>query len=72
MLIALYAHARFSGDESLLSSHVGFDLLLIRSCTHALPQYNTTKRWANYLVRQVLTPSNQCVLNAPRRLRMFI
>ncbi|KAJ8483513.1 hypothetical protein ONZ51_g4651 [Trametes cubensis] len=42
MLIALYAHARFSGDESLLSSH-----------------YNTTKRWANYLVSQALTPSNQ-------------
>ncbi|KAJ8483511.1 hypothetical protein ONZ51_g4652 [Trametes cubensis] len=42
MLIMLYAHARFSGDGSLLSSH-----------------YDLTKRWANYLVNQVLTSSNQ-------------
>ncbi|KAH9892777.1 DUF1793-domain-containing protein [Cubamyces lactineus] len=42
MLIMLYAHARFSGDGSLLSAH-----------------YGLAKRWANYLVDQALTPSNQ-------------
>ncbi|KAI0335016.1 DUF1793-domain-containing protein [Cubamyces sp. BRFM 1775] len=45
MLIMLYAHARFSGDGSLLNSH-----------------YDLAKRWANHLVDQALTPSNQ--LNA--------
>ncbi|KAI0645913.1 DUF1793-domain-containing protein [Trametes meyenii] len=42
MLIALYAHARFSGDGSLLNKH-----------------YNLTKRWADYLVNNTLTPTNQ-------------
>ncbi|KAI0358680.1 DUF1793-domain-containing protein [Trametes cingulata] len=42
MLIMLYAHARFSGDGSLLHKH-----------------YNLTKRWADYLVNESLTPSNQ-------------
>ncbi|KAI9067393.1 DUF1793-domain-containing protein [Trametes sanguinea] len=42
MLVALYAHARFSGDGSLISEH-----------------YNLTKRWADYLVANSLTPNNQ-------------
>ncbi|KAI0368348.1 DUF1793-domain-containing protein [Pilatotrama ljubarskyi] len=42
MLIMLYAHARFSGDGSLIYTH-----------------YNLTKRWADYLVNNALTPSNQ-------------
>ncbi|KAL7281458.1 hypothetical protein ACG7TL_004773 [Trametes sanguinea] len=42
MLISLYAHARYSGDGSLISEH-----------------YNLTKRWADYLVANSLTPNNQ-------------
>ncbi|KAI8993903.1 DUF1793-domain-containing protein [Trametes punicea] len=42
MLIMLYAHARFSGDGSLIQAH-----------------YNLTKRWADYLVSNSLTPTNQ-------------
>ncbi|KAI0325215.1 DUF1793-domain-containing protein [Cubamyces sp. BRFM 1775] len=49
MLILLYAHARFSGDGSLLSAHF----------PHRVPKYNLIKRWANYLVNQSLAPSNQ-------------
>ncbi|KAI0759822.1 DUF1793-domain-containing protein [Trametes elegans] len=42
MLIMLYAHARFSGDGSLIDRH-----------------YNLTRRWADYLVNNTLTPFNQ-------------
>ncbi|OSD07070.1 hypothetical protein PYCCODRAFT_1464180 [Trametes coccinea BRFM310] len=42
MLIMLYAHARFSGDGSLINAH-----------------YNLAKRWADYLVAQSLTPTDQ-------------
>ncbi|RDX42058.1 hypothetical protein OH76DRAFT_146300 [Lentinus brumalis] len=42
MLIMMYAHARFSGDGTLLMKH-----------------YDTAKRWADYLVANTLTPSNQ-------------
>ncbi|KAI0705087.1 hypothetical protein C8T65DRAFT_240266 [Cerioporus squamosus] len=42
MLIMMYAHARVSGDGSLLKQH-----------------YDTAKRWADYLVNNTLTPSNQ-------------
>ncbi|KAL7281476.1 hypothetical protein ACG7TL_004791 [Trametes sanguinea] len=42
MLIMLYAHARFSGDGSLINAH-----------------YELAKRWADYLVAQSLTPTNQ-------------
>ncbi|KAI0368349.1 hypothetical protein BV20DRAFT_471147 [Pilatotrama ljubarskyi] len=42
MLIMLYAHARFSGDGTLIQRH-----------------YSLTKRWADYLVKNTLMPSNQ-------------
>ncbi|KAH9858969.1 hypothetical protein C2E23DRAFT_717283 [Lenzites betulinus] len=42
MLIMAYAHARFSGDGSLIHQH-----------------YNLTKRWADYLVANALTPNEQ-------------
>ncbi|KAI0705121.1 hypothetical protein C8T65DRAFT_740959 [Cerioporus squamosus] len=42
MLIMMYAHARVSGDGTLLARH-----------------YDTAKRWADYLVENTLTPSNQ-------------
>ncbi|KAI0370619.1 DUF1793-domain-containing protein [Pilatotrama ljubarskyi] len=44
MLIMLYAHAKFSGDGSLIHRH-----------------YNLAKRWADYLVNESLTPSNQTI-----------
>ncbi|KAI1795669.1 hypothetical protein LXA43DRAFT_991614 [Ganoderma leucocontextum] len=42
MLITLLAHARISGDGTLLSQY-----------------YNTTKRWADYLVSNAVKSSNQ-------------
>ncbi|RPD76749.1 hypothetical protein L226DRAFT_611194 [Lentinus tigrinus ALCF2SS1-7] len=42
MLVMMYAHARVSGDGSLLAQY-----------------YSTAKRWADYLVSNALTPSNQ-------------
>ncbi|KAI0633522.1 hypothetical protein C8Q77DRAFT_1217900 [Trametes polyzona] len=50
MLIMLYAHARFSGDGSLLGQHAS---------SFSTGLYNLAKRWADYLVRSTLTPDKE-------------
>ena len=62
MLSILYAHARFSGDGTLLVQHVRHGSLY--SCIRlrqyidlASLQYAVAKRWADYLVQTVSSPS---------------
>ncbi len=61
MLIMMYAHARFSGDGTLLMKHVCASPFAGQMSLSISLQYDTAKRWADYLVANTLTPSNQCV-----------
>ena len=61
-LIMMYAHARVSGDGTLLSRHVRAHRGTV-GCSAILTfmQYDTAKRWADHLVNNTLTPYNQYV-----------
>lgn len=62
MLIMAYAHARASGDGSVIKKYVSTPLFLLTflgSSSHA--QYNLFKTYADYLVNNTLNTQNQCV-----------
>ena len=61
MLIMMYAHARMSGDGALLARYVRNTRSIVSlhlSLTRTF-QYNLTKKWADYLVDNALTPHDQ-------------
>ena len=65
MLIMELAHARISGNGTLLSRYVRRGQRDRRLCVltdSRISQYNTTKRWADYLVSNTLQPEDQYVL----------
>ena len=67
MLIMELAHARISGDGTLLSQYVSYVEARAVGSVGAqrwfFLQYNTTKRWADYLVSNALKSENQYVLD---------
>ncbi len=65
MLIMELAHARISGNGTLLSQYVRGGTRNAIDPVRAQPpflQYNTTKRWADYLVDNAVASVNQYVL----------
>ena len=61
MIIMLYAHARTSGDGTLLAQYVCRVARSLIDGAETRLQYNLTKRWADYLVDNALAPGSQCV-----------
>ena len=61
MIIMLYAHARTSGDGTLLAQYVRCVTRSLIDGADTRLQYNLTKRWADYLVDNALAPGSQCV-----------
>lgn len=69
MLIMELAHARISGNGTLLSQYVRRRQRDRRLCVltdSRILQYNTTKRWADYLVRNALQAEDQSVFYPSR------
>ena len=62
MLIMTYAHARTSGDGSLISRYVRTKLLSGICETNNTGQYSLLTSWADYLSNSTLLIHNQCVI----------
>ena len=62
MLIMTYAHARASGDGSLISRYVRRGLLSGIHETNKTRQYSLLTSWANYLHNSTLLIHDQCVI----------
>jgi hypothetical protein len=56
-----YAHARASGDGSLISRYVRTRLVFVLPRTNNIGQYSLLTSWADYLSNSTLLIHNQCV-----------
>lgn len=61
MLIMTYAHARASGDGSLISRYVRTNSSLHPSRANSTVQYSLLTSWADYLSNSTLFIHDQCV-----------
>lgn len=53
------AHARYTGDGSLVNEHVRGTTVALGHMLMYLVQYNLLKNWTDYLVSNALLPNNQ-------------
>ena len=61
MLIMTYAHARASGDGSLISKYVRTRLVPVLLKTNNIGQYSLLTSWADYLTNSTLLIHDQWV-----------